>query len=338
MGMSRRFLRRLFTRQDRINYGLEKRPPFSRRRRRDNGLENKHEQPWEAAMTCCVAALCDKGKSIILVADKMIGMGMIEGEPEITKILNFHRHWRVMIAGDDIPPVFPIVDAVRQKFARRRALNVREVMEAFNSNFANEREDVAEAMHLVPRGWTVKSFNSRAAEIIPKRYRKEIAEKFYGQTIEVSLLVAGFDASGKGHIFSIDEFEHRGHARRHDIPGFHAIGSGADGAIYMMTYREVSSSMPLRLMLYYAIEGKYFGELAGGVGPKTDVYVLRAGKSPFKLTKKVLDEKLFKLCERVQPKRLSKDHVDVLNNLQGTHLDEIPKLKREKKDKEWVIS
>lgn len=289
-------------------------------------------------MTCCVAALCDKGKSIVLVADKMVGMSMIEGEPEITKILSFHRHWRVMIAGDDISPAFPIIDLIRQKLSRLRTVGVRQVMDAFNESFASERAGIAEAVHLVPRGWTIKTFNSRAAEIIPKRLRREISDRVHNQRLEVELLVAGFDGSGKGHIFNVDDFEHRGRSRRQDIPGYHAVGSGAPGAMYMMAYREASSSMPLRLMLYYAIEGKYFGELAGGVGPKTDVYVLRAGKSSFKLRNKVLDEKVFKLCERVQPRRLSKNHVDVLNSLHGSHFDGIPKLKREKEDGEWVIS
>jgi len=212
-------------------------------------------------MTCCVAALCDKGKSIVLVADKMIGTGMIEGEPEITKILSFHRHWRVMLAGDDIAPAFQIIDSIRQKVSRRRALSVLQAMNAFNAAYAKERREIAEAMHLTPRGWTTGTFNSRAAKIIPKQVRKEISDKLRNQPLEVSLLVVGFDGAGKGHIFSLDDYEHRGRSRRQDIPGFHAIGSGAPGAIYMMTYREVSSSMPLRLMLYYAIEGKYFGEL-----------------------------------------------------------------------------
>jgi hypothetical protein len=78
--------------------------------------------------------------------------------------------------------------------------------------------------------------------------------------------------------------------------------------------------------------------LAGGVGPKTDVYILRAGKPSFKLREKALDEKLFKLCEKIQPRRLSKNYVEILNGLQGEHFNEIPKLKVEKKDGEWVIT
>lgn len=52
-------------------------------------------------MTFCVAMLCDKSKALILAADKMIGIGWIETEPDITKILDLHKNWKVMFAGDD---------------------------------------------------------------------------------------------------------------------------------------------------------------------------------------------------------------------------------------------
>jgi hypothetical protein len=289
-------------------------------------------------MTCCVAALCDKGKSIVLVADKMIGSGMIEGEPEITKILTFHRHWRVMLAGDDISPAFPIIDSVKQKLSRKRALAVRQVMDAFKASYRREREDIAESMYLSPRGWTMRSFNSAAAKILPKQVRKEISDKLQSQRLELSLLVAGFDNTGKGHIFSLDDYEHRGKPRRQDIPGFHAIGSGAPGAIYMMTYRDASASMPLRLMIYYALEGKYFGELAGGVGLRTDFYVLRSGKRTFKIKEETLDKKLFTLCKKIQPRNLTQSHVDALNSLRGAYLDQIPKLKTKRDNGELIIS
>src|SRR5215472_2218978 len=53
----------------------------------------------------CVAMLCDKSRALILAADKMLGIGYIETEPEITKILDLHKNWKVLFAGDDITPV-----------------------------------------------------------------------------------------------------------------------------------------------------------------------------------------------------------------------------------------
>jgi hypothetical protein len=270
----------------------------------------------------------------------MIGMEMIEGEPEITKILKLHSDWRVMIAGNDISPAFPIVESAKQKLRRRRGrLTVQQVMSDVYDSYVKERIGVAESMHLVPRGWTVNTFNSRASsEVIPERTRKEIADKLHNQRLEVSLLVAGFDGSGKGHIFSLDEYEHRARPRKQDIPGFHAVGSGAGGALYMMTYRDASASMPLRLMIYYALEGKFFGELAGGVGTRTDFYILRSGKPSFKIKEKVLEKKLFKLCKKIQPRNLAPSHVEELNGLSGFHFDQIPKLSTRREEGELIIT
>jgi hypothetical protein len=125
--------------------------------------------------------------------------------------------------------------------------------------------------------------------------------------------------------------------RIQDLPGFHAIGRGSAAAMYMMAYREVSSVLPLRLALYYAVEGKYFGEQAGGVGTKTDVLVLRWDKKPFKLTTKVIEGKLFKLCMQLEPRVVRKPHVDKLNSLSSPGFSTIPKLTIAKDGSEWVI-
>src|SRR2546425_11768440 len=61
-------------------------------------------------MTVCVGAICENGKALVLAADKMIGMGFVEGEPDISKLRKLHKDWWVLFAGDDITPVFDIID------------------------------------------------------------------------------------------------------------------------------------------------------------------------------------------------------------------------------------
>jgi hypothetical protein len=268
----------------------------------------------------------------------MIGMGMIESEPEINKVQFLHKNWRVMLAGDDIAPVFPIVAAARRELAKLKAApTLEQVSDAIYLNYDLERKRQAEAIHLAPRGWTLKDFNSAKASIIPESLREDLSARIASQRVEVSLLVAGFDAKGKGHIFSVDDYEDRGRPRIQDLPGYHSIGSGSSAAMYMMAYREVSSSMPLRLALYYAVEGKYFGERAGGVGTKTDVLIIRSGKPAFKIKETVLEKKLFPLCAKLEPREIRKTHIDILNSLGGRHLDSTEKLRMEKENGEWII-
>jgi hypothetical protein len=268
----------------------------------------------------------------------MIGMGMIESEPEINKVLRLNKNWRVMLAGNDIAPVFPIVEDVRGRLSSLRAApTLKQVIKAVYESYDSERKRQSEAVYLAPRGWTLKDFNSPKVSILPESTRKELGTKIAGRKVEASFLVAGFDIRGMGHIFSVDDYEERGKPRMQDLPGYHAIGSGSDAAMYMMAYREVSSSMPLRLALYYAVEGKYFGERAGGVGTRTDVLILRHGKPAFRIKEKVLEDKLFNLCEQLRPKKLAQRHIAVLNSFVGKNLRDMPMLKTEKEDGEWVI-
>jgi hypothetical protein len=107
--------------------------------------------------------------------------------------------------------------------------------------------------------------------------------------------------------------------------------------MYMMAYREVGPSMPLRLVLYYAIEGKYFGERAAGVGTRTDAFVMRRGKRVFKIKEKVLEEHLFKLCQKLDPRKLNESHLKTLNELPGASMGEVPRIERVKQGEDWII-
>jgi 20S proteasome alpha/beta subunit len=204
-------------------------------------------------MTCCVASLCDDRKAIVFAADKMVGMGMIESEPNIKKILRVHRDWWVMLAGNDVSPAFDIVDNVKRNLAHESAVSVELASQVVSESYKKKRAEIAEATYLVPLGWTLKQFNSRSSiGVIPDATRTSIGNLIANYCLSFCLLVAGFNSHGQGHLFSVDDDENRGDPRRHDIPGYHAIGSGGYGATYMMAYRELSPVMPIREVLYYA--------------------------------------------------------------------------------------
>jgi 20S proteasome alpha/beta subunit len=288
-------------------------------------------------MTCCVAALADYGKSIVLVADKMIGLGMIETEPDISKIIVLQKGWRVLISGDDVAPAYPIIEAAKKSLIGPKKYNVGEVMNAVYNAYSAERLAAADSSYLKPAG--IKSLDLIGGrDKLPESIRIELINKMAGFKLEVSLLVAGFDSNKKGYIFSVDDDQVRGRPQRQDITGWHAIGSGAGGAMYMMAYRALSPSMPLRAVLYYAVEAKYFGEKASGVGVKTDVLIMRSDKESFRIKETTLEDKIFPLCARMEPRSLvDKNKISVLNELEGKYIATIPKLKIETEAGEKVI-
>jgi 20S proteasome alpha/beta subunit len=288
-------------------------------------------------MTVCIAALCDNRKALILAADKMVGTHMIETEADIHKVLRLHKDWWVMLAGEGIEPVFDIIDSSKKELAAKRKVKVQDVERALVESFREKRMAEAEAQHLAPRGWTLKRFNSPSSKVLPESLRIELSDLLREHTIPVDILIAGFDHQGEGHIFTVSDEDNRGEARRYDIPGFCAIGSGSAGADYMMTYRALSPALPLRLALYYVLEGKYYGELASGVGDRTDLYILRHGKPRINVKEEIVEEKLIKICQDLEPRLPKKKHVAILNELSGSGFKTIKKLKTKRLGGNLVI-
>ena len=230
-------------------------------------------------MTTCVAALSCEGSAIVLAADNARPR-LHRVRPDISKILKVHKNWRVMIAGNGIAPAFAMIDAARSKLEGIPAPALDVVMDAMEAAYQSKRIHDAEALFLTPIGWTLREFESdgleKLGEVVASQVRDAIEEFEY----ELDLLVAGFDDHNHGQIFSTSS-DNRGIASRHDM-GFHAVGSGDTNARFIMTQRRVAPKMPLREILIYALEGKYYGELASGVGIRTGLvrYAARSEQSP----------------------------------------------------------
>jgi 20S proteasome alpha/beta subunit len=275
-------------------------------------------------MTTCNAVICDDGKAIVLVADKMIGMGYVESELEITKMRPIHPEWWMLFAGDDISPVFDIVDYAKAGLDQKKPMSVVEVQEAVRVAFARKRMEEAEALYLIPVGWEISRFNSEGNDKLPNF--PELQAKINDHSLNIELLVAGFHA-GKGHIFSLYGYgERRGIPQRSDIPGFDSIGSGSTASMYMMFYRDLGPKTSVREAVYYALEGKYFGEQASGVGESTDLFLARPDKELLQISdENTVEEKLIPICYRLSPNLMGKRDRQILNGLK--ELSGFPKVK-----------
>jgi 20S proteasome alpha/beta subunit len=236
-------------------------------------------------MTCCVAALCEQRKAIVLVADRMLGTGIAQAELRINKIRPLHRDWQVMVAGDGIGCAFDIVDKTKAALGQQ-AHTVIEVEDAIARFFREKRLDEAAAL------------GNPAHEL------------------KIRFLVAGFDPHGIGHLFTVSN---PGICKRHDVPGFAAIGSGSFGAYYMMLWREIHIRMTVPRALYYVFESKIFGESAPGVGYETVMYVLRPGQKRQRISKKS-EKRMTRIWDRLRPRSLT--------SAQGHALDRLPEARR----------
>ena len=278
-------------------------------------------------MTTCNAAICDDGNAIVLVADKLIGMVYVESELEITKMRQIHKEWWMLFAGNDIGPVFDIVDYVKARLNQKEPASIGDVQDAVRTAFAQKRMENAEALYLNPLGWDISRFNSEGHALLPSF--AELQAKISDYALEIELLVAGFD-DGKGSIFSLYGYgEKRGIPLRWDIPGFASVGSGSIASTYMMFFRDLGPKTSVREAVLYALEGKYFGEQASGVGESTDLFVARPSKELIQVSdEKTIEEKLIPICYRLSPNRMQKHDREVMNSL--AELKDFPKIKETK--------
>ncbi|MGB6547155.1 MAG: hypothetical protein WBE97_16190 [Candidatus Acidiferrales bacterium] len=285
-------------------------------------------------MTVCVAVLCDEGRAIVLASDKMVGKGYIEGEPDIAKLQMIHPHWMMMLSGNDISPLMDLADLARSELPPTKEVSLETVKEVMQRNYELIRMKRAEATYLKPIGWTIDRFTKEGPQSLPNY--EQIQSRVAEYELDVMILVAGFDRtlSPPGKIFTMSG-ENRGIPIRCDIPGFAAIGSGGIGAEYMLFFRKVSQNIPVRKAVYCALEAKYFGEQASGVGPRTDLFVLLFDGSNMRIVpindERTIERKLIPVCEKLEPQELGNDEVDVLNSLRELKgLPDLPKKRASK--------
>jgi hypothetical protein len=101
-----------------------------------------------------------------------------------------------------------------------------------------------------------------------------------------------------------------------------------------MYFRDVKPTLPVRAAVYYALEAKYFGEHASGVGPSTDLFVIQFDGTLVRVIQindeKTIERKLIPICERLEPPDPTQADIDILNSL--PELKGFPPIQK-KKDK-----
>jgi 20S proteasome alpha/beta subunit len=269
-------------------------------------------------MTVCVAVLCDEGRAVVLASDKRIGKGYIEEDLQISKLQVIHPHWIMMMSGDDISPLFDLADRARDELPSAKEASLEVVTEVLQRNYEMIRMKRAEAEHLKPLGWTTERFTKEGSASLPNY--EVIQSRLREYELSVEILVAGFDRklSPPAKIFTMLSAQ-RGIPIRHDIPGFAAIGSGSAGAEFMLFYKDVGQKLPIRAAVYYALEAKYFGEHASGVGEATDMYVMQFDGTFVRMIQisdeKTIEKKLIPICDRLEPRHPGDDDIKILNSL-----------------------
>lgn len=257
-------------------------------------------------MTICIAAVCDMGHAIVLASDREIGIGFTSAEFHDGKFGPLYRDWSIGISGT-VSNATDVFDAARHRLSKMETADAYGVQCAVEDGYSDARLHLAERRFLANRGWTLKEFKDCGAAKLPPATYANIDASIAFLDFNTDLIVAGFDDSS-ANILSVTN---PGVCVDHSKIGFWAVGSGATAAQVTLFTRNYSWKSTPEEAAYYLLEAKIAAERASGVGPTTDIFLVRKGHMPVPI-QDATKKQMRAICDELKPKDFTRSHADAL--------------------------
>ena len=223
-------------------------------------------------MTICLALICDDGKSLVAVADRMVSVESLslQFEQGARKIVLLGDRFAALTAGDALAQTDLLRDA-SEAISELDQPSVREVATAVAECFIQHRNALAEKLVLRRVGLDYSAFLEQQQNLLPE-LAAELWSAYQSVELGVQLLIVGVDSSG-AHLYQISD---PGVAECFDSIGYAAIGSGLPHAEGFLTESDYSPHISLLRGIWLTYVAKRRSERAPGVGSTfTDVLVIQ---------------------------------------------------------------
>jgi 20S proteasome alpha/beta subunit len=223
-------------------------------------------------MTICIAALCNKGQSVVVAADRMVSAPFltIEFDHPNAKIDIISPRCVALSAGD----VLAVTDVLSESSGISGQLQdptVRLITDEIKQRFVQVRHRLLHERLFQPRGLSFDEYYRRGLiQSIPPDLAMMLDNQVQSFLLGASLIVAGVDSSG-GHIYSVED---PGTSQCFDRLGYHAIGSGHRHAILSLVTLQHNVMVDLERAIYNVYCAKRQAEIAPGVGLATDMSII----------------------------------------------------------------
>ena len=227
----------------------------------------------ELGMTVCVAAICNKSRTIVTASDRLLSWGHTSSDT-VLKLVRLQRpYWLGMIAGDDITVGVDAVAArVRERMSRREELpSIADMQTALRDAWRDVQNEVGAAAVLNPFRLTVPAFVKDGKRRFGEAKFYDIASRLeHASRLQSDLLVCGFDEKNLPALLVCTDEGCRDYSRG----SYMAIGSGAHQALASLAFHEVDRLWDLDRAIYHVCVAKFMAEKSIGVGPETMVLCL----------------------------------------------------------------
>jgi 20S proteasome alpha/beta subunit len=244
-------------------------------------------------MTICIAAICEAGKSIVVVADRMFTNPFlsVEFETEERKIEELPPKCVALTAGNS-PVATEILDVVRLGLQAGHQFSVPQVAELVRKVYADIRARKVEETLITPN-LAADYARQRAGGVTLPAYlqpQPQVYQMIFAQVgqqnLGVDLLVAGIDPTG-AHLFQV---ANPGVLYTMEKLGYAAIGSGGIHAATRLSLAGQTRRRDLFTTLADVYTAKRASEVAPGVGKATDIAVINNERGVWYCPQVVFDE------------------------------------------------
>jgi 20S proteasome alpha/beta subunit len=194
-------------------------------------------------VTVCIATICDRGKSIVATCDSPLSVGCTSSDRAAPTVYGLNRHWGLMYAGE-LSPIARIVQRMSEDLP----------------TCSNKLRVVA-------------SLAQRAYKEQHQIKAEDLKIRLEETSLNVKLLVFGYDDESKAHIFSV--YDPGGELDYDDIQGFWTIGSGGWVASAILNFHEHRSNAALHVEIFHSLAAKFVAESSSDAGKDTSLIVLK---------------------------------------------------------------
>jgi hypothetical protein len=231
-------------------------------------------------MTVCIAALAEEGKSCIVAADRQVTVAgfSLQFEHPDKKIERLFSSCLVMSSGDALLAA-QLVERTRHAISLAGNPTVQSAAELLRDIYMTIHLERCENVILRPRGWTFKEFKEYGAQRLPLQSFLQIDKDIFNFGLAVvEFIVAGTDSTG-AHIFRVHYTGIMGGDWMEwcDRLGYRTIGSGTSHSAILLSLEGQHSALSLKDTLFNVYCAKRNSEVAPGVGPGTDMAIIREG-------------------------------------------------------------
>ena len=259
-------------------------------------------------MTVCSGVICEKGKRVIVVSDRMWTQKYlsVEFEHEEPKIQNINDFCVVATAGNVVAPT-ELIENAKTEIKKKNIQNIGEIAEIIKKYYAKERNKRIEDEYFVPRGLTIKDFYKSGVQstIYPNIVTRldQIIETY--DQFQLEILVAGIDDTG-GHLYVVFS---PGRLESFDRIGYISIGTGSPHVESTFILNGFKREWNLEKSLYVTYEGKKLAQKAPGVGVASDLVVIDENSGITEIKKDTLKQLDSIFLDKTKSKGLEDDEI-----------------------------